>query len=168
MLPSQLCLYLPLNGLLENVQSAYRKGCSIETALLYVLNDLSKVFDSGNTNILWLLDLSAAFITIDLTILVERLCIMFGFRKTARKWFMPYLLNRNETVCIDNVVSVEKSVPIVSLKDRCRDLFCFILNTAHLASIIKGYGVIHHFLRMNVSYMSTQRQTKVTNYEKFV
>ena len=48
------------------------KCYSMETALLHVVNDLLQASDSGLVSILSLLDLSAAFNTIDHNILIKR------------------------------------------------------------------------------------------------
>ena len=50
-------------------QSAYRKNHSIETALLRIHNDILTTMDKGRVTALTFLDLSAAFDTIDHTIL---------------------------------------------------------------------------------------------------
>ena len=47
------------------VQSAYRPSHSTETALLKVFSDLVKLVGDGNAAILTLLNLSAAFDTVD-------------------------------------------------------------------------------------------------------
>ncbi|XP_053405136.1 uncharacterized protein LOC128558892 [Mercenaria mercenaria] len=57
--------HLCLNGLHEEYQSAYRKFHSTETSLLKVQNDILQSLDCNNVTILVLLDLSAAFDTID-------------------------------------------------------------------------------------------------------
>ena len=61
----QLQAHLDTNGLHVKIQSAYRRGHSTETALLRILNDLLVMIDGGNNAVLVLLDLSAAFDTLD-------------------------------------------------------------------------------------------------------
>ena len=56
--------------LLPPNQSAYRKGHSVETALTMVLSDLISSLDKGELGRLALLDLSAAFDTVDDVILL--------------------------------------------------------------------------------------------------
>src|SRR6218665_2426534 len=76
----QLTDYLSSAGLLLVHQSAYRKFHSTETALLKVVTDL---IDAGDHALLGLLDLSAAFDTVDHEVLVERLARTYGLRSTA-------------------------------------------------------------------------------------
>ena len=79
----QFLQHLESHSLLEPFQSAYRKCHSTETALLHVVNDLLQASDSGHVSILSLLDLSAAFDTIDHDILIKRLHITFGCSGTV-------------------------------------------------------------------------------------
>jgi hypothetical protein len=57
----------------NSFQSAYRKFHSTETALLKIHSDLLTSMDEGRVTALTLLDLSAAFDTIDHAILLNRL-----------------------------------------------------------------------------------------------
>ena len=70
--------HLLANNLSETFQSAYRAHHSTETALLDVTNCLFGCADEGQVSILTLLDLSAAFDTLDHSILLTRLHDMFG------------------------------------------------------------------------------------------
>ena len=65
--------HLRENDLHEPLQSAYRKHHSTETALIKIQSDVLQALDSGRVAALVLLDLSAAFDTIDHSILIERL-----------------------------------------------------------------------------------------------
>ena len=52
-----------------------------------VTDDILKTLDSHNEVVLGMLDLFAAFDTLDHTLLVERLRSHFGFSGTALQWF---------------------------------------------------------------------------------
>ena len=67
----RLTNYLCDNDLNESLQSAYKKHHSCETALLRVQNDILKAIDDKQCVILLLLDLSAAFDTVDHKILED-------------------------------------------------------------------------------------------------
>ena len=62
--------YFMKNGLLTEVQSAYRKFHSTESAVLKVLSDIYSEADKGRVTLLALLDMSAAFDTVDHVILL--------------------------------------------------------------------------------------------------
>ena len=69
----QLMSYLQDNRLLPDMQSAFRAHHSTEMAVLKVLSDILLALDSGNLALLTLLDLSAAFDSVDHTTLLRRL-----------------------------------------------------------------------------------------------
>ena len=69
----QISSHLEKNDLSDIYQSAYKKQHSIETALVRVQNDLLMALDSGCSVILLMLDLSAAFDTIDHSIMLHTL-----------------------------------------------------------------------------------------------
>ena len=80
---SQLFDHLSANNLYNRFQSAYRLGYSTKTALLKIVSDLLLALDDDNVSLLALLDLLAAFDTIDHCILLHRLHHDFGIQGTA-------------------------------------------------------------------------------------
>ena len=79
------------NGLLPEVQSAYRKFHSTKSAVFKVLSDIYSEADKGRVTLLALLDMSAAFDTVDHVILLERLHFRLGFDGVALRWFRSYI-----------------------------------------------------------------------------
>ena len=61
-----------------HLQSAYRTNHSTKTAVLKVVSDILLALDSGDLAVLVLLDLSAAFDSVDHAILLQRLRLSFG------------------------------------------------------------------------------------------
>ena len=80
--------------LLEPLQSAYRQFHSTETALVKVFNDLVLAQDDKKAGIPVLLDLNAAFDTIDQDILIERCSNIFGITGSALSWIQSYMSGR--------------------------------------------------------------------------
>ena len=80
-------LYLNESGLLPRLQSAYRAGHSTETAVLKVLSDILLAIAAGDLSALVLLDLSAAFDTVDHDILLQRLKTSYGLSGMVLEWF---------------------------------------------------------------------------------
>ena len=86
-------------------QSAYKQFHSTQTALLKVHNDVTLNMDKGKVTALILLDLSAAFDTIDRSMLIKRLPVWYGISVTALNRFSSYLIDRYQRVEIYNYFS---------------------------------------------------------------
>jgi len=69
--------------LLPTLQSKFRPGHSTETAVFRVLSDILLAVDRGDVPALVLLDLTAAFVTVNNLILLQRLQSTFGICSTA-------------------------------------------------------------------------------------
>src|SRR6218665_1340397 len=95
----QLVNYLNINQLFPDRQSAYHAFHSTETVLADILSDILLAIDSGNFSLLSLLDLSAAFDTVDHDILLQRLYLSFGLSSTALEWITSYLTGRQQCIC---------------------------------------------------------------------
>ena len=84
--------------LMDPMQSAYRKGHCTETAFLRVHEDIVNAVDKGQGVYLILLDLSAAFDTIDHTIFLTFLHEHIGVGGHALELFRSYLSGRTQCV----------------------------------------------------------------------
>ena len=71
------------NNLYSSVQSAYRERHSTETTFLKMQSDILTALDSGSGGVLLMLDLSAAFDTIDHSMLLSRLNSLYGISGNA-------------------------------------------------------------------------------------
>ena len=97
---SQLLSHLNHYKLLSPVQSAYRPHHSSEIALLMMVNDILTALDQEKIATLALIDLPAAFDTINHEILIQRLCNVFGVRETLLSFIKSNLSNREQVVAV--------------------------------------------------------------------
>ncbi|KAF7245842.1 RNA-directed DNA polymerase from mobile element jockey [Varanus komodoensis] len=86
----QFQAFLDETDYLDPFQSGFRPGYSTESALVTLYDDLCRERDRGSASLLVLVDLSAAFDTINHGILLNRLAGL-GVGGTAWRWFHSYL-----------------------------------------------------------------------------
>ena len=138
---NQLQQYIADNDLHSRTQSAYRKFHSVETAIVRVTNDLLNAVDDHGEAILILLDLSAAFDTVDHPTLLNRLQQRFGVNGKAYQFFASYLTNRTQSVIIDGTTSdptkLEWGVPQGSVVGPV----LFNIYSSPIEDIIQDHGV---------------------------
>ena len=126
--------------LLPSLQSGFRPGHSTETAILRVLSDILQAVDRGDSAALVLLDLSAAFKTVDNKILIQRLQSTYNIHSSVLQWFRSYLLGRTQHVrrgsARSSAVHLVCGVPRGSVISP----ILFILYTADLVALIESLG----------------------------
>ena len=117
---------------LPSGQSAYRPFHSTETALLKIQSDILLNMDDQKVTLLVMLDLSAAFDTIDHSILLETLESGFGVGGTALKWFTSYLSQRTQQVQIKGTHSEKKQLTTGVPQGSCLGPVLFTIYVADL------------------------------------
>ena len=98
----QLFDYVNNNKLLSAFQSGYRRNHSCETAVTKIHNDILLMTDKRKNVILLLLDLSAAFDTINHGLLLTKLNTTYGLSGKVLMWLKSYLSCRSFKVTIKN------------------------------------------------------------------
>ena len=132
------------NNLFSCHQPAYRAGHCTETALLKIVYDLLSALDEDKASLLSLLDLSAAFDTVDHSILLSRLIYSFGVSDTVLAWFIFYLTDHTQTISVNGPkflpALLHDGVPQGSV---LRSIL-FVLYTQPLSKIIQHHSSYHH------------------------
>ena len=140
---SQLIEHLAANDLLEPLQSAYRSGHSTETALLKVHDDIICAVGKKKAVLVVLLDLSAAFDTVEHSVLLDTLQSL-GIDGSVLSWSESYLCDRSQQVTISGK------------KSEGRKLFCgvpqglvlgpllFTIYTSSLGKLLRDLDMPYH------------------------
>jgi hypothetical protein len=131
--------------LMVPVQSAYRANHSTETALLRVMNDLLLAVDNGDGAALVLLDLSAAFDTIDHTVLLSCLECRFGLKGVVLDWFRSYLSNRRQSVRISGKSSSPSPLLFGVPQGSVLGPVLFTMYLSPLDDIVSMFEVLRHY-----------------------
>ena len=131
----------------EPFQSAYRPNHSTETALMRVQHDITKELDQDRCVALVLLDLSAAFDTINTRGVIDTLHQQIGVTGVPLTWFKSYLSKRSQRKRIGSTTSkpatFARGVPQGSVLGP-------VLYTSYIipiSSICKNYGMYYHICR---------------------
>ena len=122
-----------LNSLLPSYQSAYRKFFSCETSLLKLADKLLNEMENQRVSALVVMDLSAAFNTVDHNILLDVLLNQYGIEGKVPNWFDMYLrphfcqVDINRARARSSIQSLDFSVP----QGGCAGPMLYIVYIAH-------------------------------------
>ena len=139
----ELRRYLDDKCLNDPFQSAYRPGHSTETALVRIHNDLLLSIDSRRSVVLVLLDLTAAFDTLDHTTLLNRLREL-GVGRTVLAWFTSYLVGRSNAVKIRQTTSSRQTLMYGVPQGSVLAPILFNIYISPIADIFRRHQIRYH------------------------
>ncbi|KAM9394616.1 uncharacterized protein ACWYII_033223 isoform 1-T1 [Salvelinus alpinus] len=139
----QLSCYLSQNDLLDPNQSGFKTSHSTETALLCITEALRTAKANSLSSALILLDLSAAFDTVNHQILLSTLSEL-GISGAAHAWIASYLTGRSYQVAWRESVSSPRALTTGVPQGSVLGPLLFSLYTKSLGSVITSHGLSYH------------------------
>ena len=142
----QLNEFISCKGLLNVNRSVYIpiSSHSTKTTLLKIQNEITLSVVSGKAVALTLLDLSAAFDTIDHSLLYDCLHDWFGLDGTVLLWIKSYLSNRKQKIKIGDSFSEAVILPFRVPQGSVLGPLLLNLYTSSLSQVISKFNVPHH------------------------
>ena len=111
-----------------------------------IKNEIHLSLAKGEPTALVLLDLSAAFDTIDHSTLLDCLQSWFGMCGTALKWFKSYLTDRFQSIKIESTLSTGFRLLFGVPQGSVLGPLLFSMYTTPLSSVISRHkGIGYHF-----------------------
>ena len=112
--------------------------------MLSLVGGLLRNADDRLVSVLALLDLSAAFDTLDHPILLQRLETTFGISGTVLRWFASYLEGREQSVMVDNVLSSPSPLQLEVPQGSVLGPILFTLYSQPLSDLICRHECDYH------------------------
>ena len=109
-----------------------------------VQNDILMALDDRRAVFLLLLDLSAAFDTVQHSTLLSRLQSCYGITGQALAWMESYLCNRKQSVAINYSISSSRELQFGVPQGSVLGPVLFSLYTSPITDIIRSHGLKYH------------------------
>jgi len=97
-----------------------------------------------HVTLLVMLDLNAAFDTIDHGVLIERLRSAFGVRDTALSWIASYLSGRTQQVSINGTLSIQFDLECGVPQGSCLGPLLFVVYASKICEIVAKHNLEIH------------------------
>ena len=104
-----------------------------------------KFVNNGGTVVLLLLDLSAAFDTVDHSILLDRLKMRFGIKGRVLAWFKTNLAGRSQFVCLNRTSSRRSDLMYAVPQGSVLCPILYLLYTSPLSEVLRRHNMNFHF-----------------------
>ena len=156
----QLIHFLEINNLIDPFQSSYRPNHSTETCLNHVISNILNSLATESPIQLLLLDLSAAFDTLDHDFLTNRLRDI-GVDGIALSWLISFFKYRTFDVKTGSSISITKLISTGVPQCSVLGPLLFLIYIAPLTNIIKSYSSIYYHLYADyiLLYISLSRNS---------
>lgn len=153
--------HVETNSLLPSRQSAYRANHSTETAVTAVINDIARAVDTGMVCAMVLLDLTAAFDTVDHSILLDVLHKRFSVCGSALDWFSSYQSDRMQVVCIGPDTSIPSHLKCGVAQGSTVGPKEFISYTEDIQELVNSHSLAYHLYADDIQLLSKMQVDEI-------
>ena len=134
---NQIILHLDESARLPSYQSAYHAFHSTETTLVDLIDNLLWNFEEKELCVVAILDLLAAFDTVNHNLLLSILNEQYGITGEALEWIDSYLRPRGYCVSINSSLSTHKNTPFSVPQGSCLGPFLYLAYAGTLEDILE-------------------------------
>jgi hypothetical protein len=154
--------HLERNNLLDPFQSAYRTDHSCETVILSILNDVYTAIDRGEITLLIMLDMSAAFDTVDHGLLLRKLeCL--GIGGDALQWLKNYLNNRAHSTEVCGKTSDSLPLTMGVPQGSVLGPLLFTIYIRDLGELIQELGFQYYIYADDTQFMVNVKPSEISH-----